>query len=678
MPNLKREKNMDQYTKYMSNVTVQGVGSPVPVQNPGVGAGQAGSSEDYCRSTTAEFQAVGDINATGNTGVAGSATDVLARRAHLLVSPHRHRATSLPDMDAPFSGGIETDVPVRNQMNSPRLQSNKRRRQEWSPESVEAPETLKAEVVKGILDRICAEIRTLEMAVRDSYNTKRDIKVASSNLLLQSQKLQSADLRLWINEIKGIVEMDKKKSACIEAQEAEIGRMKERLAREGTHGPGARTEADATASTSCKDCQLLQERRRKREQAIGDGSFTAFRNVEQDIWDENIIKNVNDIVGIVTESGMDSVVVLPCHENLTPTSPQVSEAIERLGGREGLLQQRKKPGEIAMMTQTFGFPNEKGDMTQVTREILCPIFPVHKTMEGREKMLFEMAKNIRNRLLGRNAVTLAIPELNGEMDDIWAKALCFVLADTPAEIVRYRQAETTNYGKERRNHSPKKTPRRNRNEAVIVRMQGKSFADAVKRMKEAVDPTVTGAEIKDIRQSREGDIILRVRNGAEKAIALERAIAQKLPDAETTVKVKKSIFHIKDLDEGTEEQEIREAIAQAADTSPGKVELRARRPAYGGKSNITAVVSDEAGRKLATMQKIRIGWVTCRMAERKNEEKCFRCWERGHLKADCQGPDRRQLCLKCGKDDHKVAKCTNNPSCLICGREGHQTGYWKC
>ncbi|KAK9716863.1 hypothetical protein QE152_g24483 [Popillia japonica] len=54
------------------------------------------------------------------------------------------------------------------------------------------------------------------------------------------------------------------------------------------------------------------------------------------------------------------------------------------------------------------------------------------------------------------------------------------------------------------------------------------------------------------------------------------------------------------------------------------------------------------------------------LIERKPELKCYKCWEYGHIKSVCTGPDREWLRLKCAKEEHKATACPNEPYCVHC------------
>ncbi|XP_030757765.1 uncharacterized protein LOC115883538 [Sitophilus oryzae] len=138
------------------------------------------------------------------------------------------------------------------------------------------------------------------------------------------------------------------------------------------------------------------------------------------------------------------------------------------------------------------------------------------------------------------------------------------------------------------------------------------------------------------------------------------------------------VLHLKNLDEVTTIEEITAAICSALSIEKCEVDVRGLRPAYGGKQNATVIIAKDEANKLLQLGQIPIGWMNCKMAERQREIKCYRCWQYGHIKSQCEGPDRSSQCVKCSETAHKAVDCKNEPHCISCNQGGHQTGSNKC
>lgn len=46
------------------------------------------------------------------------------------------------------------------------------------------------------------------------------------------------------------------------------------------------------------------------------------------------------------------------------------------------------------------------------------------------------------------------------------------------------------------------------------------------------------------------------------------------------------------------------------------------------------------------------------------ETRCHECWEYGHVKANCEGPESTDFCIKCCQKGQKADKCLNKPVCI--------------
>ncbi|CAG9816022.1 unnamed protein product [Phaedon cochleariae] len=173
---------------------------------------------------------------------------------------------------------------------------------------------------------------------------------------------------------------------------------------------------------------------------------------------------------------------------------------------------------------------------------------------------------------------LALPQVEGTIGTTLVRMLEFLYADTNVEITVYmgnEGQENTNSSNgakiasgSRRNTLPSGTNVQKRRkkpaqEAILVKMKDTSYADLLKTMKQAVNPSEIGVDVSEIKKTRSGDLLLTVRNGPAKAEALKKEISRKIQGTTTSLLINKKVLHIKDLDEVVTEEEIRRAVCEA-------------------------------------------------------------------------------------------------------------------
>ncbi|CAB0040763.1 unnamed protein product [Trichogramma brassicae] len=204
-----------------------------------------------------------------------------------------------------------------------------------------------------------------------------------------------------------------------------------------------------------------------------------------------------------------------------------------------------------------------------------------------------------------------------------------------------------------------------RPDAIVVKATGTTtFADILRRLyAESVIQETVGRAVQSIRRSASGAMVLQLRKGVQNASALGTELDGVLGDATTASALShKTPLEIRDLDECATREEIRTALCQqlgAANLDPDAV--RSLRKAYAGTQTAVIDLPDELAAKAIKLGHLRVGWVSCRVRERAEASRCFRCWEFDHLATRCVGPDRSKLCYQCGQDGHRAKTCGNAP-----------------
>lgn len=229
-------------------------------------------------------------------------------------------------------------------------------------------------------------------------------------------------------------------------------------------------------------------------------------------------------------------------------------------------------------------------------------------------------------------------------------------ADTWAKVVSRGQ---------RKERKPKARP-----DAIIIAGNGKAtFADILRKVK--ADPNLgeVGQSVTKIRRTQKGDLLLQLNSSGDKANEIREIISKTLGDQAAVKSLQDTtIFEIKDIDEVTMVEDVRDALIRCqGDTPEGQCEVMSLRRAYANTQTATVRAPVKLAKKFIDGGKIRIGWVVCRIRARKALIKCYKCLEFGHISRQCKSKiDRSKLCRRCGEDGHVARDCGKEPLCMFC------------
>lgn len=222
------------------------------------------------------------------------------------------------------------------------------------------------------------------------------------------------------------------------------------------------------------------------------------------------------------------------------------------------------------------------------------------------------------------------------------------------------------------------------NDAVLVKgVKGRTYADLLSGLKKGLSSEVNlKEEIKMVRQTREGHMLVEVKKGSKEIEKLCQKI-RSTPYMESATKIGREVSKVVNLygiDLDVSEREVEEAIACAlkAHGTKGDVNIKALRPMSGGRKAATAVGRQEVIQELINIGRIKIGFSLVDIKKRDEETRCNRCWGSGHYARDCRGVDRTLLCRNCSKEGHKIQECKSDPYCMECRVKGHRTASGGC
>jgi len=222
---------------------------------------------------------------------------------------------------------------------------------------------------------------------------------------------------------------------------------------------------------------------------------------------------------------------------------------------------------------------------------------------------------------------------------------------------------------------------------LIKKSEEMSFADLLRKVK--VDPTLTtlGEKVSSIRQTHSGDLLLELQTTGDQpqTSKFRDQLATAIGDG-TSVKglTQETLLVIKDIDEVTTSEEVREAVEAQFDDVRSVCTVKSLTKAYRGTQTAVISIPNTIAGKVLEVGKVRIGWVSCRIREKIQIIRCFKCHGFGHLSWNCRsGADRSKFCRRCGEEGHFAKSCQKDSKCMLCdetaeGCSKHTTGSYRC
>lgn len=329
----------------------------------------------------------------------------------------------------------------------------------------------------------------------------------------------------------------------------------------------------------------------------------------------------------------------------------------------------KKAGMIALDTSSM--MEDADDETSHVRRFT--IF--HDTTDD-EKQAASCALNAIRRVLKKSPKAIFILP-SGPYGNIIRKILIYLhrSCEEPVSVVVPRT--DTSRARSRSASARRSTPPVEGSKIVVIKAQGKSYAELLRVMKDKVFKEEAG-EVLSLRKGRNNELEVRIK-GEECATQFTSVLRERAAELQVDMRTRgdrRAVVHIKDLEPDVTERDIQEAIVEIVGGAE-TFKVSSIRQAYGNTQNATIITNYRAAVKLVA-NRIKVGWVHCRAYIRTEYERCHRCWSTGHKSIDCRGPDRTMLCYNCGGKGHLIRDCREPMKCLDCNSVEHRTGGTMC
>lgn len=224
----------------------------------------------------------------------------------------------------------------------------------------------------------------------------------------------------------------------------------------------------------------------------------------------------------------------------------------------------------------------------------------------------------------------------------------------------------------------KNGPRENRYEAMVVSSKNKSYSDMLKVVRQNIDPTKMGLEIRSVRKRKDESLLIVTEKG--KADVLRKEIEGNANMSDIEVVEKRTEIIVSGMDAVTTEEELKAALENKLLVSNIKgLEMKSMYTNRSGEQVATLELNDDVAETLVEQGTVKIGWSVCKIKKKISIPRCSNCLKMGHLQRQCKAKrTKEKRCLKCTQEGHITTDCKNQSYCSACKREGHRSDSMSC
>lgn len=481
--------------------------------------------------------------------------------------------------------------------------------------------------------------RNLEKVVEANNNTKKEIKDITERMKRQVDTLNTESVKEWFKTHKyfkpEIPVYDVDTQVNLKAN------MKD-------------NETQTNTWTINKDTIVLEVVE----------NFEDWQNIKDKKFPEEIFINTETKIGspLNTKDIVTKIVIVE------PTDKEMSQSIQKIYKDKypALVTPTNKEIQILEIETIVTIDGQKSNIKEKI---------IKTEYDGSEKGIWNKLVKIKDNT--KEDEWIALHHVNCMDLDMFQKMVETIFHKTTTRAVIY-----TTKGKTLENKKPAITHKPERSTyAMILDKKGEDAVKIMKTIKQKLMNTEEAKIIQSIRETKNKKLIIITNRDSEKFRNLHQKINNDVPEIQITQlgekRNKENIF-IRGLEPDANKEDVITALAAKIENFKQKeITVSDLRPNQNGTKSIT-ITLDKEDAEMITESELKIGLVTCSTERDLNIKRCYRCWALDHIAAKCTGPDRRNSCLKCGKEGHRAKECSEENFCVLCQEVGHQTSKGKC
>lgn len=586
--------------------------------------------------------------------------DPFKRRESITRSPPQHPKLGKMNVDRPRSSSCSSfhNYWISGDDNHPA----KRKRQESSPKSTQEHK-VDVKTFLANIKKLQGVARELSREINNTYKPKKEIKCLASNIDYLATILEASkyDVIPQDQEEKITAEI----GIQVNIQKTEIKTTTDA----GVQVDNPEVEADRYHLETRID-EIIE-----RSPESGKG-FVDLQEILDLRWPETLYKSVSAEEGNPWTVGKEWDLSFILDSKKEPLDRGFTRILrEKIPGFAELAEVSLEGGGLDYMERSVKIGSKKGtNATCTTRIYAMPVIRSSPdSSEDWRRIIFHMAEELKKLVSEGGRKSIAFASASDFVDrDCLMKILEFVFRKSDIKIkVLVPKKRLIDHGQKQATDKQQ--------DAIIVKAGGKSYVELLKTVKENVDPEKLGVSVKSIRKTTTGNLLLKVEGGRKEASALTDEIRAKVDGTEVIMKRKERVFHIADIDAVITAADICRDLNKLPECRlENSVGVTSLRPARDGNQIATVVVPVTVGDAFAKRRRVKIGWTKCRIRERVEIPRCFKCLNFGHLIQNCTEASHAVECLKCGELGHRVKDCKNEAKCRFCNGATHRSDSAKC
>lgn len=397
--------------------------------------------------------------------------------------------------------------------------------------------------------------------------------------------------------------------------------------------------------------------------------FAKWATRAKEPWNENTYRNTEVIIGnpLATKATTVKVVIVE------PDDKGMERGIQKMyKDRFNVITEAREDFEVMEVTTKVRSKNVNAEHVQKIIKI---------EVDAQAQELWDKLKMLREETRGDDLVCLH--HLEGYSISYLRKMVeaVFHNANTMVSIYTTKAKEMEDSTSQKQ--PDRKTQRDLQTYAIIVDHGGQENRKVIEEVKAEISRTTHKKEIRSIRTSRDGKLVITTERSLEAIQELQKCLqgGERKISTRTNGANKRQgkTLHIRGMDLLAEEHEVMAAIKEEFDNLKDEdIYLSKLRLNAGNTQAITVTLPEKEAQTLLEQKTIRIGLVKCGVREHVNLQRCRRCWSFNHIEDQCNGPDRRGHCYKCGTAGHMANECKQEESCPLCHVIGHRAGSFRC